>query len=222
MEERKWGDNTRNVFFTIVLKFLKSSFAGIQEGTQCTKCKNNWALKFSIILLYILCALLTITVAILGYKGMYAFSTTFHFQLSIQAYLHILDRQAVYHIFTLNINAMAMLFVLHTWSFFHHEGVLTQRLKALSVPWFHWALLHISHLSRINVLLNGTARKSLTNTVFIIGAKCRISITLKYLAERLNQDVPIYGVIYKYFDEQRCLDTFDSYLKDYGSWATQK
>ncbi|XP_030299937.1 collectin-12 [Calypte anna] len=41
---------------------------GIQEGTQCTKCKNNWALKFSIILLYILCALLTITVAILGYK----------------------------------------------------------------------------------------------------------------------------------------------------------
>uniref|UniRef100_A0A452J8C7 Collectin sub-family member 12 n=1 Tax=Mus musculus TaxID=10090 RepID=A0A452J8C7_MOUSE len=41
---------------------------GIQEGTQCTKCKNNWALKFSIVLLYILCALLTITVAILGYK----------------------------------------------------------------------------------------------------------------------------------------------------------
>ncbi|XP_068021554.1 collectin-12 isoform X1 [Melanerpes formicivorus] len=41
---------------------------GIQEGTQCTKCKNNWALKSSIILLYILCALLTITVAILGYK----------------------------------------------------------------------------------------------------------------------------------------------------------
>ncbi|XP_075441361.1 collectin-12 isoform X2 [Ascaphus truei] len=41
---------------------------GIQEGTQCTKCKNNWALKFSIILLYVLCALLTITVAILGYK----------------------------------------------------------------------------------------------------------------------------------------------------------
>ncbi|KAM5156599.1 collectin-12 [Mantella aurantiaca] len=41
---------------------------GIQEGSQCTKCKNNWALKFSIILLYILCALLTITVSILGYK----------------------------------------------------------------------------------------------------------------------------------------------------------
>ncbi|XP_018424263.1 PREDICTED: collectin-12 [Nanorana parkeri] len=41
---------------------------GIQEGNQCTKCKNNWALKFSIILLYILCALLTITVSILGYK----------------------------------------------------------------------------------------------------------------------------------------------------------
>ncbi|KAG8442164.1 hypothetical protein GDO86_011096 [Hymenochirus boettgeri] len=41
---------------------------GIQEGTQCTKCKNNWALKFSIILLYVLCTLLTITVSILGYK----------------------------------------------------------------------------------------------------------------------------------------------------------
>uniref|UniRef100_A0A2D4II93 Collectin-12 n=1 Tax=Micrurus lemniscatus lemniscatus TaxID=129467 RepID=A0A2D4II93_MICLE len=41
---------------------------GIQEGTQCTKCKSNWALKFSIILLYILCALLAITVAVLGYK----------------------------------------------------------------------------------------------------------------------------------------------------------
>ncbi|XP_018079140.1 collectin-12 isoform X1 [Xenopus laevis] len=41
---------------------------GIQEGSQCTKCKNNWALKFSIILLYVLCALLTITVSILGYK----------------------------------------------------------------------------------------------------------------------------------------------------------
>ncbi|KAM8966905.1 collectin-12 [Pelodytes ibericus] len=41
---------------------------GIQEGTQCTKCKNNWALKFSIILLYVLCVLLTISVSILGYK----------------------------------------------------------------------------------------------------------------------------------------------------------
>ncbi|XP_040209974.1 collectin-12 [Rana temporaria] len=41
---------------------------GIQEGNQCTKCKNNWALKFSIVVLYILCALLTITVSILGYK----------------------------------------------------------------------------------------------------------------------------------------------------------
>lgn len=41
---------------------------GIQEGNPCTKCKNNWALKLSIILLYILCAMLTITVAILGYK----------------------------------------------------------------------------------------------------------------------------------------------------------
>ncbi|KAM9308345.1 collectin-12 [Gastrophryne carolinensis] len=41
---------------------------GIQEGTQCTKCKSNWALKFSIILLYVLCSLLIITVSILGYK----------------------------------------------------------------------------------------------------------------------------------------------------------
>jgi len=114
MDERKWGDKTSNVFFAIVLKFLKSFFAGIQEGTQCTKCKNNWALKFSIILLYILCALLTITVAILGYKGMYALSATFHFQPSIQAYSHVLDGQAIYHIFTLNINIFAMLFVVHT------------------------------------------------------------------------------------------------------------
>lgn len=98
MEERKWGDKTSNVFFAIVLKFLKSSLAGIQEGTQCTKCKNNWALKFSIILLYILCALLTITVAILGYKGMYASGPTFHFQPGIQEHLYILDTQAVYHI----------------------------------------------------------------------------------------------------------------------------
>ncbi|MBN3307370.1 COL12 protein, partial [Amia calva] len=42
--------------------------AGIQEGTQCTKCKNDWALKAAIVLLYVLCALLTIAVAILGYK----------------------------------------------------------------------------------------------------------------------------------------------------------
>nr|XP_015209904.1 PREDICTED: collectin-12 isoform X1 [Lepisosteus oculatus] len=42
---------------------------GIQEGTQCTKCKNDWALKAAIVLLYVLCALLTIAVAILGYKG---------------------------------------------------------------------------------------------------------------------------------------------------------
>ncbi|KAJ8376727.1 hypothetical protein SKAU_G00073070 [Synaphobranchus kaupii] len=41
---------------------------GIQEGTQCTKCKNDWALKAAIVLLYVLCALLTIAVAILGYK----------------------------------------------------------------------------------------------------------------------------------------------------------
>lgn len=43
--------------------------AGIQEGTQCTKCKNEWALKTSIVLLYVLCTLLTIAVAVLGYKG---------------------------------------------------------------------------------------------------------------------------------------------------------
>ncbi|XP_030635019.1 collectin-12-like, partial [Chanos chanos] len=41
---------------------------GIQEGTQCTKCKTEWALKAAIVLLYILCALLTIAVAVLGYK----------------------------------------------------------------------------------------------------------------------------------------------------------
>ncbi|XP_044195268.1 collectin-12-like [Thunnus albacares] len=41
---------------------------GIQEGTQCTKCKNEWALKTSIALLYVLCTLLTIAVAVLGYK----------------------------------------------------------------------------------------------------------------------------------------------------------
>ncbi|KAM9827171.1 collectin-12-like [Neosynchiropus ocellatus] len=41
---------------------------GIQEGTQCTKCKNEWALKTSIGLLYVLCTLLTIAVAVLGYK----------------------------------------------------------------------------------------------------------------------------------------------------------
>lgn len=49
--------------------FLYSSRTGIQEGTQCTKCKNEWALKTSIALLYVLCTLLTIAVAVLGYKG---------------------------------------------------------------------------------------------------------------------------------------------------------
>lgn len=43
--------------------------SGIQEGTKCTKCKNEWALKTSIALLYVLCTLLTIAVAVLGYKG---------------------------------------------------------------------------------------------------------------------------------------------------------
>lgn len=41
---------------------------GIQEGTECTKCKNDWALRVAIALLYVLCALLTIAVAVLGYK----------------------------------------------------------------------------------------------------------------------------------------------------------
>nr|XP_020442065.1 collectin-12 [Monopterus albus]XP_020442066.1 collectin-12 [Monopterus albus] len=41
---------------------------GIQEGTQCTKCRNEWALKTSIALLYVLCTLLTIAVAVLEYK----------------------------------------------------------------------------------------------------------------------------------------------------------
>uniref|UniRef100_A0A3Q3FJY6 Collectin-12 n=1 Tax=Labrus bergylta TaxID=56723 RepID=A0A3Q3FJY6_9LABR len=40
----------------------------IQEGTECTKCKNDWALRAAIALLYVLCALLTIVVAVLGYK----------------------------------------------------------------------------------------------------------------------------------------------------------
>ncbi|XP_037537282.1 collectin-12 [Nematolebias whitei] len=41
---------------------------GIQEATECTKCKNDWALRAAICLLYVLCALLTIAVAVLGYK----------------------------------------------------------------------------------------------------------------------------------------------------------
>ncbi|KAM8849685.1 collectin-12 [Spinachia spinachia] len=41
---------------------------GIQEGSECTKCKNDWALRAAIALLYVLCALLTIAVAALGYK----------------------------------------------------------------------------------------------------------------------------------------------------------
>ncbi|KAM7400364.1 hypothetical protein PAMA_004857 [Pampus argenteus] len=41
---------------------------GIQEGTECTKCKNDWALRAAIALLYVLCALITIAVAVLGFK----------------------------------------------------------------------------------------------------------------------------------------------------------
>ncbi|XP_077480960.1 collectin-12-like [Stigmatopora argus] len=40
----------------------------IQEGTHCTKCKKEWALKTSIALLYVLCTLLGVAVALLGYK----------------------------------------------------------------------------------------------------------------------------------------------------------
>lgn len=49
--------------------------AGFQEGTQCTKCKSEWALKTAIGLLYVLCIFLTIAVAILGYKGNILYST---------------------------------------------------------------------------------------------------------------------------------------------------
>ncbi|XP_051528707.1 collectin-12-like [Myxocyprinus asiaticus] len=41
---------------------------GIQEGAQCTKCKSKWALKAAVVLLYVLCTILTIIVAVLGYK----------------------------------------------------------------------------------------------------------------------------------------------------------
>ncbi|XP_076840853.1 collectin-12 isoform X2 [Brachyhypopomus gauderio] len=41
---------------------------GIQEGNECTKCKHDWALRAAIAVLYVLCALLTIAVAVLGYK----------------------------------------------------------------------------------------------------------------------------------------------------------
>lgn len=56
--------------FVIIFFHLNSPFlAGIQEGSECTKCKNDWALRAAIALLYVLCALLTIAVAVLGYKG---------------------------------------------------------------------------------------------------------------------------------------------------------
>lgn len=41
---------------------------GIQEGSPCSKCKSRWALKTAVILLYVLCFLLVIAVAVLGYK----------------------------------------------------------------------------------------------------------------------------------------------------------
>lgn len=50
---------------------FKLCVAGIQEGTECTKCKNDWGLRVAIALLYVLCTLLTIAVAVLGYKGGY-------------------------------------------------------------------------------------------------------------------------------------------------------
>ncbi|XP_026888039.2 collectin-12-like isoform X2 [Electrophorus electricus] len=41
---------------------------GIQDGAQYTKCKTEWALKVAVGLLYVLCALLSIAVAIMSYK----------------------------------------------------------------------------------------------------------------------------------------------------------
>ncbi|XP_071216725.1 collectin-12 isoform X1 [Salvelinus alpinus] len=41
---------------------------GIQEGPECTKCKIDWALRAAIALLYVLCALLTIALVLLGHK----------------------------------------------------------------------------------------------------------------------------------------------------------
>ncbi|KAK2822601.1 hypothetical protein Q5P01_022666 [Channa striata] len=41
---------------------------GIQEGTECTKCKNDGTLRAAVGLLYVLCVLLTVAVAVLGYK----------------------------------------------------------------------------------------------------------------------------------------------------------
>ncbi|XP_042574360.1 collectin-12 isoform X2 [Cyprinus carpio] len=52
----------------ICLSFIPQGLRGIQEGSECTKCKNDWALRVAIALLYVLCALLTIAVAVLGYK----------------------------------------------------------------------------------------------------------------------------------------------------------
>ncbi|XP_057188315.1 collectin-12-like [Triplophysa rosa] len=41
---------------------------GIQEASQCSKCKSRRPLKTAVILLYVLCLLLIIAVAVLGYK----------------------------------------------------------------------------------------------------------------------------------------------------------
>ncbi|KAM7369799.1 hypothetical protein PAMP_011090 [Pampus punctatissimus] len=57
-----------SILYVLVDLELKERCIWIQEGTQCTKCKNEWALKTSIALLYVLCTLLTIAVAVLGYK----------------------------------------------------------------------------------------------------------------------------------------------------------
>uniref|UniRef100_A0A3Q1H1P6 Collectin-12 n=1 Tax=Anabas testudineus TaxID=64144 RepID=A0A3Q1H1P6_ANATE len=51
-----------------VQSFGYKRFGKYHEGTECTKCKNDWALRAAIGLLYVLCALLTIAVAVLGYK----------------------------------------------------------------------------------------------------------------------------------------------------------
>lgn len=69
--------------------------AGIQEGTECTKCKNDWALRAAIALLYVLCALLTIAVAVLGYKGKWKLNPTVFFFFLLQLWSHDTNRTHV-------------------------------------------------------------------------------------------------------------------------------
>uniref|UniRef100_A0A3Q2Z2P7 Collectin-12 n=1 Tax=Hippocampus comes TaxID=109280 RepID=A0A3Q2Z2P7_HIPCM len=58
----------RDIFLDEFFPLNSPFLAGIQEGSECTKCKNDWAVRAAIALLYVLCALLTIAVAVLGYK----------------------------------------------------------------------------------------------------------------------------------------------------------